>query len=280
MNNKIGIGSVQFGMNYGVSNESGQTALEEVGNILDFAQSNDIQYIDTASGYGNAEVALGNYDLSVFNVISKYIPPADAGSIQTQINESLSRLGLKSLYGYLSHRPTDLLQNPSQWAALQEVKAKGLTGKIGYSLNEPQELDALLKANMIADLIQVPYNLFDNRFENQMRELKSKGCEIHTRSTFLQGLFFVDADNLDPHFNQVASEIRQLQQQYGDQLSQYLLQYVISRDFIDVVVLGVENQQQLQSNIMDLENTKDSLKPPANPISETILMPSMWPKLK
>lgn len=277
LNNKIGLGSVQFGIPYGVSNLEGQTSRSEVTSILDFALSQGITTIDTASAYGEAESVLGSNNLQSFQVVSKFMPSSNELTLNQQFESSLERLHLDSLYGYLAHRPLDVLTNPIQWDQLQQLKSNNKVDKIGFSLNTPSEIEKLLLEGFIPDLVQVPYNYFDNRFKDILIDLKSKGCEVHTRSAFLQGLFFIPHSNLNPFFNEIKEDLKTIQEQFHENLSGSLLKYVLNLDFVDKVIVGVENGQQLKTN---LENyiSASPLKEQEFHFSETILMPSNWPK--
>lgn len=277
LNSKIGIGTVQFGVDYGISNTKGKTSEDQVKKILSFAKQNDIKVIDTASAYGNAESVLGENDLGNFKVISKFMPPSTKAGIAVQLEQSLQKLNLSSLYAYLAHRPTELINHPEQWEELTDLKKKGKIEKIGYSLNHTDELKQLLNVEMIPDLIQVPFNYFDNRFKDSMKELKKNGCEIHTRSTFLQGLFFCHPDTLSDYFNDIKPLLKRLQQQ--SDLAQRLLQYVLEQNFIDVVNIGVNDVEQLKQNVEGLEGDKKNTLPKLGTrISEKMIMPSEWPK--
>jgi len=272
---KLGLGTVQFGLQYGISNEKGQTPAEEVVKILETAKSYKIEVLDTASAYGSSEEILGANDLSSFKIISKFMPPQDGGSISKQFEHSSKKLGLGFLYGYLAHRPMDVLEHSEQWEELLNLKAEAKVKKIGFSLNEPEELEHLLEKGYSPDLVQVPYNYFDRRFEDLMIALKKNNCEIHTRSAFLQGLFFLNPHKLDVYFNEVKPLITQLQEKKP--LNGALLKFVLEKSFIDKVIIGVENESQLMQNIENLEKAP-SLPELKNKISENILIPSRWPK--
>src|SRR5690625_6191821 len=69
--NKIGLGTVQFGMEYGISNQSGQTPPNEVSAILASFRKKGGNLIDTAIAYGSSEIVLGNAGVGEFSVISK-----------------------------------------------------------------------------------------------------------------------------------------------------------------------------------------------------------------
>lgn len=273
---KLGMGTVQFGLPYGINNTNGQTSAEEVSRILQSATEHGIHVLDTASAYGNAEAVLGKNDLTKFTIVSKYITPSPGKSIEQQLQQSLTHLQVEKLYGYLAHRPAEILSDKNQWKTLKDLQQKGMIEKIGFSLNTPEELQELLNKNFMPDLIQVPYNYFDNRFESMMKELKEKGCEIHTRSAFLQGLFFKDIHTLPSFFDIVKPLIKRVQQQTHN-ISGALLHFVVAKPFIDKVIIGVENAEQLLINIRDMKLGIELDKNTIN-IPEQILMPSNWPK--
>ncbi len=277
LSHKIGLGTVQFGLPYGISNTNGQTSSAEVKSILNLAIKNGINCIDTASAYGNAEQVLGENDLKPFRIVSKYISPTKENPLNTQLQNTLSYLKVEKLYAYLAHRPTEILADNTQWEILKEKKSAGFMEKIGFSLNDPSELSDLLDAGFLPDIIQVPYNFIDNRFEKQMIDLKSKGCEIHTRSAFLQGLFFKNVDSLPVFFDAVKPLIKDIQNQ-TKYISGSLLNFVLAKPFIDKVIIGVENTLQLQNNLNDLSYSVNLVNNTGLTIPKEILMPSNWPQ--
>lgn len=272
---KLGLGTVQFGLSYGISNKNGKTSDDEVRKILKTAKQKGINVLDSASAYGNAEEVLGENELSDFKLISKFLPPSEGENVENQLKQSLKNLRLENLYGYLAHRPLEVLKHPEQWEELQGFKAEGIVKKIGFSLNEPEELEKLLEKGFMPDLVQVPYNYFDRRFETAIKKLKEEGCEIHTRSTFLQGLFFMDPKKLQDYFAEVKPLLSRLQE--IELLNGALLKFVLEKPFIDKVITGVENEAQLLQNLQSIE--KASSLPNLNEtISNNILIPSRWPK--
>ena len=275
--NKIGLGSVQFGLEYGISNQSGQTSFEEVAKILDLAFAQNIQIIDTASGYGTSESVIGDLNKNRFSIVSKFMPSQSAEDIRNQLQKSLSLLKIKTLYGYLAHRPLDLIENIVVWKELQKLKDEKKIHKIGFSLNTPEEYHQLKSAGFIPDLVQVPYNYFDTRFKEVLIELKKIGCEVHTRSTFLQGLFFAKTEKLSSFFDELKPNLNQLQKIHQDKLEGALLAYVLEQEFIDVVIMGVENEYQLRNNINSIA-TAPQLELLKVAFSEQLIMPGHWPK--
>lgn len=277
LTSKIGLGSVQFGLPYGINNQNGQTSPGEVAAILDVAAEKGIQILDTASGYGTAESVLGATHKHRFSIVSKFMPPEAGATIERQLNQSLFLLQTNQLYGYLAHRPLALLDSPEHWEELQALKTQQKIKKIGFSLNEPEEYDQLKLKGYVPDLVQVPFNYFDNRFAEVMQELHAQGCEIHTRSTFLQGLFFKSVNELPPYFDVLKTELSDLQKYFGDTLQGALLRYVLNHDFVDQVIIGVETKFQLLNNLEILKEATD-LPKRTTIFSNKLVMPSHWPK--
>ena len=196
---KLALGTVQFGLNYGVINTNGKVQEAEVKEMLDLAQKNNINTIDTAIGYGDSEKILGNNKIESFNVITK-IPPLQTNLnihdwVTNQIQASLIRLKKKHLHAILFHNPNDLLTSSGNklYEAVSNQKKNGLVKKIGISIYSPYQLEEISK-NFDYDIVQSPLNLIDRRLEESgwLSKLHKKNIEVHIRSVFLQGLLLLD----------------------------------------------------------------------------------------
>ncbi len=150
MNNRLALGTVQFGTTYGVANKIGQVSCEEIDLILDHAWSAGIDTLDTAIGYGESEQRLGEVGVGQWSIISK-LPEIPKGCVnvdswvQDSVEESIKKLKVSSLRGLLLHRPQQLLspQGEELYSALIKVREQGKVEKIGVSIYSPDELDAL-----------------------------------------------------------------------------------------------------------------------------------------
>lgn len=271
--NKIGLGTVQFGLNYGISNKRGKTDFNQIGSILNTSLSEGISILDTSPDYGNAEFLLGKLDLSKFKVISKFISKPNH-SLSDLLNISLKNLNLNSLYGYLSHKPQELLSDSNLWRDLNKIKELGLVQKIGFSVYHPNEINLLIKKNMIPDIVQLPFNFLDRRFENHFEKLNDLGVEIHARSIFLQGLFFLNTKSLNSFFDPVKNVIDELQK--SSNLSGDLLNFVLSNKYISHAIIGVENKKQLKQNIKSYKCSSKISVHINTYLNEDILNPSKW----
>jgi aryl-alcohol dehydrogenase-like predicted oxidoreductase len=273
---KLALGTVQFGLDYGISNNNGVTSPAEVKEILNYAKAVGVNTIDTAYAYGSSEEILGSVGVDGFDIVTKFIAPTKELPINKQLSVSLNRLGLSSIYGLLAHRPNSVVENPELWEWLLGLKQKGLVKKIGFSFNSTSEAEEVLTKGFIPDIVQVPFNYIDQRFVPYMKLLKEKGCDIHTRSAFLQGLFFIPYSELPQFFSPIRNIIKALQND-KENLSGKLLNYCVSQPFIDKVVFGVNTKEQLEQNIKNLTYNLN-LEPISQSISDEILTPSMWPK--
>ena len=56
---RIGLGTAQFGLDYGISNLRGKVAESNVSDILDHAWKTGVKILDTAKLYGDSEAVLG-----------------------------------------------------------------------------------------------------------------------------------------------------------------------------------------------------------------------------
>lgn len=275
---KIGLGTVQFGLTYGISNQTGQTSPSEVRQILDVFRESGGEIIDTALAYGESEQVLGKAGVKEFKMVSKFMPPSVCGSsVEEQLERSLDKLGIQTLYGYLAHRTDDLIDHPEQWDVLCSKKEKNMLKKTGVSLTDPEQWGKLSVAGIQPDIIQVPYNYIDRRFEKIMIECRKYGGEVHARSVFLQGLFFVNPDELPGFFDTIKPMLSEIQTN-KENLAGRLLSFSLTRPFIDYVITGVETAEQLKTNFRSVG--KDPALPDLQTrYSEEILNPAQWPTL-
>ena len=266
--NRLSLGSAQFGMAYGVSNREGQVLFAGVEQILFLAKKQEIDILDTAIKYGNAEEVLGKVGVGGFRVVTK-LPslPKDQNNVAhwvaEQVRESLARLGQKKLYGLLLHRPQDLLGlNGAQLIqALADLKNDGVVQKIGVSIYSPDDLDGVYKKIQI-DLVQAPLNVVDRRlqYSGWLDRLKDDGVELHTRSVFLQGLLLMEREKIPQKFSRWSN----LWDRWHEHLKrseisalEACLAYPLSLEQVDRVIVGVESATQFGEILLAAQGLAD-----------------------
>jgi aryl-alcohol dehydrogenase-like predicted oxidoreductase len=248
---KIALGTAQFGLDYGINNKKGKIPEKEVFEILHESIKSGINILDTAYIYGNSEQVIGNFIKNhgnSFTIISK-LPECNSEDVILILESSLQQLGVNRLYGYMCHSFQHYMKNPVVWDVLTELKSEGKIEKIGISLYYPSELEHIIKNNLEIDIIQVPYNVFDQRFEQYFPILKQMGVEIFVRSAFLQGLVFKDPSELDGYFSKIRSKIVSLQSiatELDIPIAAICLNFVVLNEFVDKVVVGVDTKQNLK----------------------------------
>ena len=249
------LGTAQFGLNYGVTNTRGQVSEKEVVHILEYAAESGINLIDTAVAYGNSESLLGKYcsRISDFQFISKIQldPDLTSDDIERQVIASCKRLGVEKLYGLLVHNAEVLNDSKLKgaWPSLLKLKEKGLVDKIGVSVYSLKQALNILDSCAI-DLIQVPYNVLDQRFNNAvfLAKLRANNIELHARSLFLQGLLLTQPADLPAYFSPVKQQFVQMQahcSKMGISLLQMIMIYIKQSAFLDAFVFGVTSKKEL-----------------------------------
>lgn len=258
---KLILGTVQLGLDYGINNISGKPTRKNAFAILEEAYSQRIKYLDTAAAYGDSEEVIGKFH----NVFQKRFPiltkfhPKGGDDVSKLVSSALGRLNVPEIEVMFFHSYQDYKDNPKLVDDLLiEVKA-GRVNKIGVSVYSNEEIENLLDVRDIK-VIQAPFNLLDN--ESKRREIferaKAGGKEIHTRSVFLQGLFFKDTESLPEKLNPLKLQLQKitgLAQESNLSIASLALNYVLSKNYIDGVLIGVDNEQQLKSNMAVLEQT-------------------------
>jgi len=289
------MGTVQWGLSYGVSNRNGKTSISEVGKILRYAEESGVNILDTAYAYGNAEQVIGEHKKYShnFKVVTKIRPHKlksitnkDVSLIVDGFYESMKHMRCTRVYGLLVHNEDSLLSPGSNklWNALQLFRSKGQIEKIGVSVYHPEQLEKITDRFSI-DLVQVPLNIYDQRFSitGLLQKIKQKGIEVHVRSAFLQGLLLMPPGQLSDHFNVMRKQHAQLHSMFdniGITPLEGCLQFCLNQENVDRVVVGCENVRQLQE-IVQASTKKFGLELADlacfHVDNDNIINPNLWP---
>lgn len=286
---KLALGTVQFGLSYGIANQAGQVSRTEVKAMLQLAADNGIDTLDTAIAYGESETCLGEAGARGFKLVTKLpaVPEGCAdvcGWIRAQIGASLARLGVSAIYGLLLHRSEQLLgQNGRElFRALQRLKESGLVEKVGISIYSPNELEQITRVFHL-DLVQAPLNLVDRRLHTTgwLQRLKDDGVEIHTRSAFLQGLLLMPQAAIPPKFapwNYLLERWHTWLSDHDASAVQACLAFPLSFPAIDRIVVGADSMSQLAQTITAACSVPPGDLPDLLCEAENLINPSRWPR--
>jgi aryl-alcohol dehydrogenase-like predicted oxidoreductase len=287
---KLGIGTAQFGLNYGIGNHQGQISHSEAKAILEHASANGIDTLDTAIAYGESEVRLGEIGVEDWHVVSK-LPAIPEGWRDMQawvwesVERSLGRLRIGKLYGLLLHRPDQLLTGLGQalFQALEKLKDKNFVQKIGISIYAPEELDALCWQYHF-DIVQAPFNVLDRRMIHSgwLSRLTKNGTEVHVRSVFLQGLLLMPPEDRPRKFNRWQGIWHDWDAWLEEtELTPLMacIRYALSFPEISKVIVGVDSQAQLEEILIAADGPMPQVPAELHCSDVNLINPTHWQTL-
>lgn len=282
MASRLALGTVQFGIPYGISNPAGQVSRDAAAAIVSQARAAGIDTLDTASAYGDSEAVLGEIGIEGWRVFTK-LPPlapdeADPGGwTEREITASLGRLGIGKLAGIMLHRSGDLerVDGGAIFETLQRLKSEGLVERIGYSIYDPGELDRLF-ARFAPDVIQAPLNVFDRRLaaSGWLTRLSRAGVEVHTRSAFLQGLLLMG--ERPAAFAPWAGHFARWDAFHGDAPLATALGFPLSCKEVDRVVVGVTSAAELAEIVAAAQAAPPDYPCDLATQDEALVNPARW----
>jgi aryl-alcohol dehydrogenase-like predicted oxidoreductase len=259
MSSKLAIGCAQFGFDYGISNNDGQTSFEDVKKIIDLAGKLNIDTFDTAPSYGDSELVLGQVLSIDAQIITKTIHISDdvigidqIGILQQTFKQSLYQLGKNQLYGLLVHSADDFLKPGADelYSWLKEKKDSGIIKKTGVSIYTAEQIDRVMEKFPV-DLIQLPLNILDQRLSksSHISHLKAAGVEIHVRSVFLQGLLLMGLHQLPGYFKPYRNalvKVHEEARQRGLSTLELALAFCMNIPGIDKLIVGANSLSQFE----------------------------------
>ncbi|CAL1517242.1 aldo/keto reductase [Chitinophaga sp. MM2321] len=301
---RLTLGTVALGLDYGISNNKGKPAPQESFEIMSCALAAGINTLDTAGSYGNAEQLIGSFldqweNRSPVNVVTKFkIKPEHLlnrnelnREIIHSVRSSLHQLKLQRISVCLLHMDSSLPMD--QVAAilpslLHDLKAEGLIDIGGVSVDHPDEVSFFLDHPEI-QAFQVPVNIFDHRLINNglLQRMQQKNKIVFARSVFLQGLFFMSADQLTGNLVKAKAYINALHDLAGQadmSIAQLAFSYVRDLPGITSIVFGAVSVGQVMQNAGLLQGGTISMALRENirilfaEMPEDILIPALWSK--
>lgn len=302
------LGGAQFGLNYGVTNSNGKITKEEANKIIKQAITEGVQYIDTASAYGDSELIIGEILRGGWKdrvkVITKLDPLNELSNsqnveaikyaVQASVFKSCRNLGVPKLDILMLHRANHLVENNKLiYEEIITLKNTGLIDDLGVSVQSAEEMELALGFEEIT-FIQFPFNILDNRWESLVERIKLEKSKrkliLHARSVLLQGLLTSQEVNLwkKAHIENGEEIYKWLDCQYKINekmsISDLCISYVNSQAWIDSVVIGVTSYNELLSNLQSVsmklltEKQIELINQNKPTLSEKSLNPALWSK--
>ncbi|MHC4873810.1 MAG: aldo/keto reductase [Planctomycetota bacterium] len=275
---KIMLGTVQFGVDYGIANTGGKPSYKTARDIIARAYEGGVNTLDTAAAYGDSEEVLGRAltELKIkdkMQVISKVppvseqeLPPSEAEKfIIENVEKSLKNLQTGQITAMLFHNERDF----KYIDVLKKLEDKGLIGGAGVSL----------------DTAEYCNQVFDKRFDNFLKKAEENKVNIFTRSLYLQGLLLMPEEKIEPDLSEVIpvrQELQKLAEDAGISMIELCFRFVLSNSAITSILTGVDNTEQLDQNLALLETgplSAELFSKAAQAVphfSEKIIRPKNW----
>ncbi len=286
MHKNIILGTVQFGINYGINNHTGKPTDSQVFEILDTAWDNGVNTLDTADAYGEAIRIISSYHHNsnkLFKINTKF-KDINEKSIITKLKSDILLLKCPKINTLFFHSYKEYEKSNHILSDLLNAKNDGLISTIGVSVYTNQELLHVIN-DLNIDVIQLPFNLFDNDFQRAklLNLAKGKSKKIQVRSVFLQGLFFMNSKKLPKKLEILKpwlEKIDILSKSSDIPKESLCLLYPNAQDYVDEIIIGVDTKSQLLRNLKSLKLfLPASIKSEIDQISispSSILYPPNW----
>jgi N-acylneuraminate cytidylyltransferase len=252
------LGTVQFGLKYGINNETEMPTQEQVFSMLSYAYDCNIKCLDTASGYGVSEEIIGKFTKETgkrFDICTKY---SGKGNLLLELENSLSKLNIERVYLYYLHKYDDC-KNEAILSELRECKKKGVIEKIGISIYTPDELRFIIE-NMsdVIDVVQIPFSIFDcTRWINITKLAQESGIEVFCRSIFLQGVLFMKQNDdfiVTYNASRHIEYVQELCKKYNTTIENLAFSFCKCFSQLTGILFGCDTVEQLKNNIDTINN--------------------------
>ena len=262
----FGLGTVQFGLDYGFTKRKTQ---EEVNDILNVAVENDINLIDTAREYGDSEEKIGVFNKEFDNdfVIATKLSLIDdlnnlsysflKKHIQQSVNDSLSNLNLDNIPILQLHQvDMELYNNSDFWSCIEDIKQDKLIDNFGVSVYDTDDTQFLLDNHGdIIDFIQIPYNIFDRRFDSIFEQIKINNIDVISRSTFLKGIIPSELNDIIPY----KLKLESASENVGVRVDELATLFVYYNKNISSTIFGVNSPEELKNNIDTIKQFNEDI---------------------
>ena len=265
------LGTVQLGMNYGITGQAEKPSREYAFSMLDRALELGVDMLDTANNYGDSEAVIGEWLRTVDKarrpkIITK-IGPLDHGSaaalradIRRQTEKCLETLGVEKIDILMLHYFNDLAPDfDTVTDEMHRLKSLGLIEKSAISLYTHDDYRLVAKSGL--DAVQIPLNIFDLGKINDggIDALADAGMMIFTRSVFLQGLVFMSEESLDARMSfarPALAKLHGLCREFGMTPPVLAASFVRSVRGVTSLVLGCQRIPQIEENCKMLDETR------------------------
>ncbi|MBO9595122.1 MAG: aldo/keto reductase [Niabella sp.] len=262
---EMAFGTVALGLPYGlgIEHESQLLPEDQAIQLLQTALDQGVNFFDTARQYGKSEALLGRafrqrrQEVIIATKCAHlrqggHTLPAEkelAAAIERSLGESLDALQTGYVDLLMLHDgDEEMIRHNGIKKIFERYKKEGVIRATGVSTYTPRETKAVMDSGAW-DVVQVPFNLMDQRQAVLFEELEQQGMGIVIRSVLLKGLLSERAEALHPALTEVARHIAAyapLVNASGLRLPQLATKFVLSFPQVSSVLVGIDRMEYLR----------------------------------
>lgn len=263
---EIAFGGVEIGMPYGIgiSGEADMLSEEEAVRLLHTAIDKDFNFFDTARMYGVSEERMGKafknrrHEVVIATKCHHFrdktgVLPTDAGIrdlVRTSITKSLEALQTDYIDLYMLHQADmEILNRDVIAEEMTRLRDAGTVRAIGVSTYTTEESETAIASN-IWNVVQLPFNLMDQRQSSLFDLAEARGVGIVVRSVLLKGLLSTRAKDLHPALFEVEKHINSFSKLMPDpatSLPDLAIRFALSFPEVSSVLIGIDKTDYLDA---------------------------------
>ncbi|MFI4913095.1 MAG: aldo/keto reductase [Sedimentisphaeraceae bacterium JB056] len=260
---ELSFGAVCIGLPYGIEADSERPDDDYFVSLLNTSLDSGINFFDTARGYGKSEELIGKaFEDKRREVVictkPSHIKPEQlnilsydeiGGIIKGSLQTSLQNLKTDYVDVLMSHNgQLEYQKNKNFVKSFDDMKQQGLTRSLGISVYTVQEsLEAINSG--IWNVIQLPFNLMDQRQSEVFELAHEKGVGIVVRSVLFKGILADSRRALHPALRAIDEHCELYRELLDDDtktLSELATKFVLSQKGISSVLVGIDKLQYLE----------------------------------
>jgi 1-deoxyxylulose-5-phosphate synthase len=265
---EIAFGGVEIGMPYGIGIKSTADMLSELEaiNLRHVAIDSGINFFDTARMYGESEMIMGKAfknrrEEVVISTKCRHFLDGEGNIpgyhklqelIESSLNDSLNALQTEYVEVFMLHQVNaDILDNEEVSSIFLHLKKIGKIRATGVSTYYPEETKKAIDSGAW-DVIQLPFNLMDQRQESFFSDAQQKGIGLVVRSVLMKGLLSDKGKGLHPALKDIEEHISGYGELYKGtayNLSTLAIKFALSFPEISSILVGIDREEYLNQSL-------------------------------
>lgn len=267
----LGFGALEIGRDWGLGDRRERQKPDEkqAGKVLHTALDLGINLIDTASAYHRSEERIGKFlssrrhEFILATKCGEHSNEPDTyydfsyRAVKESIDRSLKRLQtdvIDIMQIHFGPNPEQVIEDGETLAAMKDAQKEGKIRYLGASIDG--ELATMLIESGDFDVMQLGYNLLNQKNEQNIALCLEKGIGVFIRSGLAAGLL---SSRVLPHLNEEFAQkkkvlaLLELVEGDGDKLTALALQFLYRNPGISSILVGTKKPERIQQNIYLLE---------------------------